>query len=972
MSRRPKATKQEKILAAIDQITHSITSSGKADEKLSSLLNALSTVRSSFASLTLSDIQTDNDTELSTFLSALQAIKLDEAQKAAGLKQEDIGIAANSIAEVFLGMDSIADTAKPLPDLIVDNFAERKLGLTIDAATTHGRTALKLKQAGVNISKPSLGKADIAKIKTFFQKNGEEIQQLFSTVKITPKELHDLIAEHLKKAFDAFQKIDDNSISSETLTDLIKTLTDVAEATKAAAGLGNDFSDKKSKENLLKTIKEKLPDTSDDLLVTAAAAAFGTTERVVRFEQAQKAEAKKMIAAAAAREAVSDYQDKVLEEAMKEADNKEKEIRAGGKTAEIEAVVEVARALESSSAARKKGREGFDGVGARLDRAAGRGLRRAASEKRKQTLSSDEREQFVTTNRKEAQKLIQEGNLIAAMKSLEKASSARNRTTTKLIQISHGIEILVRNVNGVITTDLGIGAEGFEKEYLSFVMAALDVAGLEGKTELKADLLERAPQFMEEFLEQAKKKGAIDEDGTLPKEPSAQRKAEKILNKLLDAEIKNHLVKSLEKAGISNASDKLAVAQTFQGLAIHHPDTVTIRGGMIDTNTTTPLKQAKAETLGKIFEKSKPDEFTELPWWHQDLIQKYAPAILTGQSPLPPSVASILGIESSKPVGQTQRLQMTKPPHPFLVAIASFPFVQKIFPKFAKEINGHGAKEAEPVDREKRSGDFKASYKAAAKEITIETEPQEVSPAKAAAKSENTKIPETTRDTEAVNFGNGSEFLMRRATTYAGVVKDEKAEKAAQAEGVREKYDEMCKDEKLTKEQKEVLELLLDSSPSVVANVLSAIEEGSYNTPTIPAVPTAASTAAEAVLSEVGEDLIGTTDGLKAARVAVTSTRSQEVHPAIVTTEPKPRARASSVDSAGGRSVAAENVETPAPIDDDSEIEKLTPAISSVLERIKTVVPPPEAADTHTVSHVKRLKRREQEAAVKVGDENAR
>jgi hypothetical protein len=661
---------------------------------------------------------------------------------------------------VFTAMEvnkSLA-TNKSLENLIENNHSIGKIELKIDEATTHGRITNQLKSFGVNVdSEQNLDAAAITKIKAFFEQSGKEIQKLFATAKIIPKELHDHIAKHLKNAFDAFQNIGGDPVSSETVKGFIKTLSDVGEAAKAAAGLGNDCSERSNKEALLKKIKEKLPDTPNDLLIQAAAVAFNTTEQVVRFEQSQKEESEKIISAAKARSA-SDYEEKSgaaadrVQESLVEIDNTidSREAKAALLASRSEAIME-ARLRRASFASgghaprlTAKMVSAAETVESRIESARIEEERRKQREEKTTTSEKTPTEYF----REEAEESLAQGNLSAAIKNFRKAREARSGSILIETTTEDGVEILFRDARKK-DLDPKKGTESFEEEYLKFIMAALDVAEMEGKKELRAALLQKAPIFLQEFLKQANGIGAI-KNGTLSQDPPTRKAAEKTLDKLLNKEIKNHLVKSLADAGITNASNKLIVAQTFQDLAISHPDTFAMDPtGEIKKVPTTgkPLEEAEKKALDEIFEQKepnivrssslrkvvqffspdKPDKFHDLPWWHKDLMQKYAPAILASESPLPDSVKTVLGIKSTEKnqesVGQTQRLQMTEPPHPFLATIASLSFVKKLFPNFAKKINERteeGQKEVnrQPSDRSATSSAFQDVYNKAKGEIT--------------------------------------------------------------------------------------------------------------------------------------------------------------------------------------------------------------------------------------------------------------
>lgn len=654
---RPTSYEEKKGIAAIKQLQFN-----RIPTEDVSALNALYEILPHFSAIILNG----SDDELISFLEKLGGIKISKERVAAGCDQADIGIMGQSIVEIFRQID-LVDTSR-LPQLVMDNFWERKFALKIDIATNHGRITNQLKKSGVDVdSTQSFGTDDIIKIKEFFQKNGKEILELFTTVKITPEALRDHIKKHLTDAFAAFQEIKGDSIPSEDVRGLIETLANVGEVAKAAVGLGNDFSTKENKEKLLKKIKEKLPDTSDDILVTAAAAAFNTTEQVVRFERAQKAETEKIIAT---RKALTTPPTVPSSEGKKDSaqDTRVRRLtRAGGRVTS-DTVAYSAAADEAVAKAELR-----DDVGIHSGKSAEGSTANLDAQKK--------RERF----EKEVKTFITEGNLIAAIKILKETRDAQ--------------------------TQQGIKIEAFEENYLKFVMAALDIAGIEGKPELKSALLEQVSMFRQRFSDKAKANGLIDEHGIVSNKVIGQGMAE-VLHDFCDDEIKKNLIKPLEKAGIVNVSEKLITARGFQDLAIHHPD------------MTKKLEVKKITTLNQIFKEKgqQPVSFEKLPWWHQDLMQKYAPAILAGQSPLPTSVKHVLRMSVTK---EEKELDQIKPPHPLLVTIASSQLLQKVFSgfkafsRFTDEIMERCGKRAAPenIGREERVEEFSDSYDAARKEI---------------------------------------------------------------------------------------------------------------------------------------------------------------------------------------------------------------------------------------------------------------
>lgn len=236
-----------------------------------------------------------------------------------------------------------------------------------------------------------------------------------------------------------------------------------------------------------------------------------------------------------------------------------------------------------------------------------------------------------------------------SMQSLEKARDAR--TGIDLIEVptqDGSTPTIIRDARNGETPAVR-GPEGAEIQYLNVVRAALDIAEIEGKPELKAEILRNAQEVMASFQENS---------NDLSTDREKRFKQEKALLKLAD-EGKSSLKNLLEENGIPNAHNKLTVAKDFQGLNSEHHNVATLssvtdKDGVTRTAVEADigyreLTEEQKREYQSILDPNaaKPEWYSAMPWWEKELVQEYAPAILDGNHTLATQLTQIVGMKNT-------------------------------------------------------------------------------------------------------------------------------------------------------------------------------------------------------------------------------------------------------------------------------------------------------------------------------------
>ena len=136
--------------------------------------------------------------------------------------------------------------------------------------------------------------------------------------------------------------------------------------------------------------------------------------------------------------------------------------------------------------------------------------------------------------------LVSEGNFTKALQTLERLRDAKTNITIHE-GMQDGVAVLIRDARNAQNPSFR-GTEAFEMQYLNAIRAGMDIAEIEEKPQLKAELQTKANEFMANFSSQHSKK------------------SQKELAALLKAEIKDlgkhEIVKGKKKHGAKILSEK--------------------------------------------------------------------------------------------------------------------------------------------------------------------------------------------------------------------------------------------------------------------------------------------------------------------------------------------------------------------------------------------------------------------------------
>jgi hypothetical protein len=241
--------------------------------------------------------------------------------------------------------------------------------------------------------------------------------------------------------------------------------------------------------------------------------------------------------------------------------------------------------------------------------------------------------------RNDAISAVNTGDIAEAMQSLERAREAHTG-------------IRVHTVDGVLIRDARKAkeppvrrTEAFEIQYLNAIRASIDIAELEGKPGLKAELEGKAKTFMNNFASSA---GNDD---------LASKEAQEKLSKALKEEI-NGVAEFLKANEIDDAHKKLNVAKDFQNFNDDHKNVVTlssIKDNEGKSHTVVEAEVAfkeltddqKKEYTNITGDGPKPDWYNVLPEWQQKLCKKYASKIAKGEHVIPTQLRQIAGMKNA-------------------------------------------------------------------------------------------------------------------------------------------------------------------------------------------------------------------------------------------------------------------------------------------------------------------------------------
>jgi hypothetical protein len=232
--------------------------------------------------------------------------------------------------------------------------------------------------------------------------------------------------------------------------------------------------------------------------------------------------------------------------------------------------------------------------------------------------------------------LVLDGNFTKALQTLERLRDAN--TGIVIYEIGqHGVPVVIRDSRNAKNPSVR-GTEAFEMQYLNAIRAGMDIARIEDKPALKAELQKKANEFMANFSSQHSKK------------------SQKELAALLKAEIKD-LGKTLEAKGVADAYTKLNVAKDFQNFNDKHANVVTI-SSVKNGDETHIVVEAEVAMKGLTDDQRKqydaillgsgePSWYTAMPAWEQALCKQYAARIAAGEHVIPTQLRQIAGMKNA-------------------------------------------------------------------------------------------------------------------------------------------------------------------------------------------------------------------------------------------------------------------------------------------------------------------------------------
>lgn len=242
------------------------------------------------------------------------------------------------------------------------------------------------------------------------------------------------------------------------------------------------------------------------------------------------------------------------------------------------------------------------------------------------------------TNRDEIIKAVEDENFTDALQKLE--ILREEKTGIKLTRIRPLVEI--EGATGVIVRDARnakeprvFGTEGHEMQYLNAVRAAIDIAKIENKPELEAQLKKEAKKFIVSF-------------NALNMKESQENIAINIKNNI------NDIAVFLEKNSIEEVHKKLNVAKDFQNFNDEHCNIVTLSNIKDKQGKDHTVIEAEVALKGITDEQqleyqNRADKkwFTEMPVWERQLVNKYAEVIKDGDHVISTQLRQIVGMKNA-------------------------------------------------------------------------------------------------------------------------------------------------------------------------------------------------------------------------------------------------------------------------------------------------------------------------------------
>lgn len=240
------------------------------------------------------------------------------------------------------------------------------------------------------------------------------------------------------------------------------------------------------------------------------------------------------------------------------------------------------------------------------------------------------------TNRDEVIKAVEEGNFTDALQKLE--ILREEKTGIKLTKISPLLEgttpVIIRDARNAKDSRV-LGTEGYEMQYINVIRAAIDIAKIENKPTLEAQLKEEAKKFIGSF-------------NALNMKESQENISINVKNNI------NDIAVFLEKNGIEEVHKKLNVAKDFQNFNDEHCNIVTISNIKDKQGKDHAVIEAEVALKGITDEQqleyqNRADKgwFKEMPTWERGLVNKYAEKIKEGDHVISTQLRQIVGMKNA-------------------------------------------------------------------------------------------------------------------------------------------------------------------------------------------------------------------------------------------------------------------------------------------------------------------------------------
>ncbi len=240
------------------------------------------------------------------------------------------------------------------------------------------------------------------------------------------------------------------------------------------------------------------------------------------------------------------------------------------------------------------------------------------------------------TSRDKINEAVKKGNFSEALQNLEIFREQKTGIDLIIVDSRDGnTPILIRDSRNNTSESRILGTEGFEMQYLNVIRAAIEIADIENKPELKDQLKDQAANFINNFHEKNKEQ---------PQETISINVKNKI----------NNVITFLEKSGIEKPHKKINVAKDFQNFNDQHFNIVTLSKIKDTKGKNHTVIEAEVALKGiteeqKMEYKNRDNKkwFTKMPTWEQKLVNRYVEKITNGNHVIPTQLRQIVGMKNA-------------------------------------------------------------------------------------------------------------------------------------------------------------------------------------------------------------------------------------------------------------------------------------------------------------------------------------